>query len=241
MSIPWYNAPTSPAWLVTHSVIAMISGYRTATIGIQSPNKDPATQTRYKENAFVVFMLVLLPKAIQVYIGVALAFMAARAGLALAYPDVLAKICTSCPPLWLTLCGITGSLLGWAGTELRVWCYAALGEYFTFRLAVQDKQPLITTGPYTYLRHPSYLGGLLQGLGMELSMILCNPISLCYGRNLFKYSEQLETAFLILMFVAPVAALVRRIGGEERMLKAKFGKEYTEWESRTWRLIPFVY
>ncbi|KZT50678.1 hypothetical protein CALCODRAFT_444246 [Calocera cornea HHB12733] len=143
--------------------------------------------------------------------------------------------------MWLTLCGVAGSLLAWAGSELRLQCYAALGEYFTFRLAIQDKQPLITTGPYTYLRHPSYLGALMAGIGMELSMILCNPISLCYGRKLFKYSQEVETGFLILMSVAPIAALVRRMGNEEKMLKAKYGKEYTEWERRTWRMVPFVY
>ncbi|EJU01000.1 hypothetical protein DACRYDRAFT_53287 [Dacryopinax primogenitus] len=143
--------------------------------------------------------------------------------------------------MWLTLAGIAGYLLSWAGAELRGLCYQTLGKYFTFRLAVQEDQPLITSGPYAYLRHPGYLGAFLQGFGMELSLILANPISLCYGRNLFKYSKEVEIILLILGFFPGIVAMLRRMTEEEMMMKAKIGKEYTDWERRTWRLIPFIY
>ncbi|EJU01003.1 hypothetical protein DACRYDRAFT_22828 [Dacryopinax primogenitus] len=164
-----------------------------------------------------------------------------RVGLAFAYPNVESRICTYQPPMWMILAGIFGSLLGWVGTELRAWCYKALGQYFTFHLAVQENQTLITTGPYTYLRHPAYLGGCLQYLSMLLTLILCNPISMCWGRHLLKYGPQIEAGFMLFFFVAPWTAYFKRVDAEEKMLKAKFGKEYIEWEKRTWRLIPYVY
>lgn len=56
----------------------------------------------------------------------------------------------------------------WAGIALRWWSLHALGRYFTFPIMISADQPVIATGPYRFLRHPSYLGLLLVfgGLGM---------------------------------------------------------------------------
>lgn len=51
-------------------------------------------------------------------------------------------------------------LLGWLilclGTLIRLSCYRALGRFFTFELSVFNDHKLITTGPYAFVRHPSY-------------------------------------------------------------------------------------
>ena len=39
---------------------------------------------------------------------------------------------------------------------VRGWCIAALGERWTTRIIVMPDQPLVTHGPYRFLRHPNY-------------------------------------------------------------------------------------
>jgi len=39
---------------------------------------------------------------------------------------------------------------------LRVWVIASLGPYWTTRIIVVPGAPLISTGPYRFVRHPNY-------------------------------------------------------------------------------------
>lgn len=38
----------------------------------------------------------------------------------------------------------------------RIWVIASLGPYWTTRIIVVPDRPLVTSGPYRYLRHPNY-------------------------------------------------------------------------------------
>ncbi|KAJ7923243.1 hypothetical protein B0H13DRAFT_1477462, partial [Mycena leptocephala] len=44
------------------------------------------------------------------------------------------------------------------GAILRLFCYRALGQYFTFKTAIARNHKLVTTGPYSIVRHPAYTG-----------------------------------------------------------------------------------
>ena len=39
----------------------------------------------------------------------------------------------------------------------RVWVIASLGRYWTTRIITVAEAPLITAGPYRWMRHPNYL------------------------------------------------------------------------------------
>lgn len=39
----------------------------------------------------------------------------------------------------------------------RLWVIASLGPYWTTRIITLEGAPLVTRGPYRYLRHPNYL------------------------------------------------------------------------------------
>jgi methyltransferase len=39
----------------------------------------------------------------------------------------------------------------------RVWVMASLGRFWTTRILTIPETPLVTTGPYRYLRHPNYV------------------------------------------------------------------------------------
>src|SRR6185312_13937980 len=58
-----------------------------------------------------------------------------------------------------------GAAVTLAGVALRVWAIRTLGQYFTYVVKVTPDQKVVETGPYRLLRHPSYTGGLLTGVG----------------------------------------------------------------------------
>jgi methyltransferase len=62
-----------------------------------------------------------------------------------------AAIPAATPPAW-PLLGIFAVL-----QPVRLWIVASLGRRWTTRLIVMPDLPLVTAGPYRYLRHPNYL------------------------------------------------------------------------------------
>lgn len=111
--------------------------------------------------------------------------------------------------------------LVWAGVALRWWSFRSLGQYFTFQVMTSADQPVITAGPYRYLRHPSYTGILLILLGIGIS-----------------YGSWLSLAAITLL---PLAGFINRIRVEEAALAAALGERYTSFAAGRKRLVPFVW
>ena len=61
-----------------------------------------------------------------------------------------------------------GLVLLVVGAVLRVGPMFVLGRRFTWPLASQETHVLMTTGFYRFIRHPSYLGAFLGGIGWVL-------------------------------------------------------------------------
>lgn len=114
-----------------------------------------------------------------------------------------------------------GLALTWCGIALRWWAMRTLGRYFTFTVMTSADQPVITTGPYRFVRHPSYVGGLLALTG----------IGCMYGNWLS----------LAALAVIPVAGFIIRIHVEEAALSATLGSAYLSYAAGRKRLIPFVW
>jgi methyltransferase len=51
-----------------------------------------------------------------------------------------------------------GAALYIGAKALKYWAVSALGDRWTFRVLVLPGAPLITSGPYRWLRHPNYVG-----------------------------------------------------------------------------------
>jgi methyltransferase len=58
-------------------------------------------------------------------------------------------------------------LLGFA-TFLRYWAISTLGERWTTRVLVRPGVPLVTAGPYRWLRHPNYLAVVIEIAALPL-------------------------------------------------------------------------
>jgi protein-S-isoprenylcysteine O-methyltransferase Ste14 len=109
----------------------------------------------------------------------------------------------------------------WAGIALRWWSFRSLGRYFTFTVMTSLDQPVIMSGPYRWLRHPSYSGILLIIAGIG-----------------FAYGNWLSLTALV---GALLVGLVYRIRIEESALATTLGSAYTTYASSRKRLIPFVW
>ncbi len=110
-----------------------------------------------------------------------------------------------------------GVVLFAAGGVLRMWPVFVLGRRFSGLVAIQPGHKLVTSGIYGVLRHPSYLGLIVNSLGWALA---------------FRSGVGLLLTALI------IPPLIARIRAEEALLHSEFGAEYDAYCARTPRLIP---
>lgn len=120
-------------------------------------------------------------------------------------------------PLPFYLAGLT--LFG-VGLIVRWAAIIYLGRFFTVNVSIAEDHKLITTGPYRFVRHPSYTGSLLIFIGYGLCML---------------------NGYSFVALLAPIsAAFVWRIHVEEAALRAAFGDRYKSYAVKTRRIIPGV-
>ncbi len=115
---------------------------------------------------------------------------------------------------WLGVCFII------VGINLRVWAIIQLGELFTPTVQIKSNHHLVTQGPYSLIRHPSYLGAFLcitSGPLILNSIIGYIAACLCMG-----------------------VAYYFRINTEEQKLISYFGHDYKKYMSETKKIIPYI-
>jgi len=113
-----------------------------------------------------------------------------------------------------------GVVLFAAGGALRIWPVFVLGRQFSGLVAIQPGHTLVTSGVYGGIRHPSYLGLLVNSLGWALAF---------------------RSGVGVLLTVLLIPPLIARIRAEETLLRTQFAGEYDAYCSRTSRLIPGIY
>ena len=113
-----------------------------------------------------------------------------------------------------------GVVLFAAGGALRLWPVFVLGRRFSGLVAIQPGHTLVTSGIYSVIRHPSYLGLLVNSLGWGLAF---------------------RSGVGVLLTALTIPPLLARIHAEERLLRTQFGSEYDAYRARTSRLIPGLY
>jgi protein-S-isoprenylcysteine O-methyltransferase Ste14 len=113
-----------------------------------------------------------------------------------------------------------GVVLFAAGGALRIWPVFVLGHRFSGLVAIQPGHTLVTGGVYSVIRHPSYLGLLVNSLGWSLAF---------------------RSGVGVLLTALTIPPLLARIRAEEQLLRTQFGSEYAAYCARTGRLIPGLY
>ena len=114
-----------------------------------------------------------------------------------------------------------GVIVMWAGLAIRVWAVAALGRAFRTTVEVDPGQAVVSSGPYRWVRHPSYSGLLLIVTGFGLATGNWLALAICA--------------------VLPLPALLRRIHVEEAELARVLGDRYRAYQAQTKRLIPGIW
>ena len=113
-----------------------------------------------------------------------------------------------------------GVVLFIVGGVLRIRPVFVLGHRFSGLVAIQPGHTLVTTGMYGVIRHPSYLGLLVNSLGWAFAF---------------------RSGVGVLLMLLTIPPLVARIRSEETLLHTQFGAEYDAYRARTSRLIPGLY
>lgn len=113
-----------------------------------------------------------------------------------------------------------GLALATLGMGMIFWSGAALGRLYSPEVTLQQDHHLVTAGPYRLIRHPRYLGGALQGIGLSLLF-----------RSWIGFG--LTAIFVIIVLF--------RIKDEEVLMSQEFGDHWKQYCHRSWRLIPFIY
>jgi len=122
-------------------------------------------------------------------------------------------------PAWAAFA--VGIAMYLAGFAMRRWSEHTLGRYFTFTVMTSADQPVITTGPYRFVRHPGYTGVMLVVVGAGL--VAGNWVGL--------------TGFTLLILLP----LLYRIRVEETALVVTLGDRYRSYAAAHKRLVPLVW
>lgn len=117
-------------------------------------------------------------------------------------------------PPWSRWSGV-GPLV--AGALFISWGLRTLSTRFAFSVSPQPGCKLVTAGPYRWMRHPLYMGFVIEAIGVSLIM---------------------ASWFIGLMAALQWGLLVYRIRTEEEKLCACFGDQYRHYRQGTGRFFP---
>lgn len=115
--------------------------------------------------------------------------------------------------------------LRWAGLAVAAflvppfihWAQRSLGDNVTTTVITRKDHKLVTHGPYRYIRHPLYTGGMVFFLAMSVAA---------------------GSWFLLLVMSVVFPVLLARIPKEEEELRRRFGETYVAYVQRTGRFLP---
>lgn len=152
---------------------------------------------------------------------------------------------------------LLGTVMIILGAFVRDRCYRALGTLFTFEMSIRKDHRLVTSGPYSIVRHPGYTGVLLLVLGI----VCCHtsPVSVCacpcVGVAEWMYQGswalecgafnsqigQIAAGLYVVLVTVITGGLLSRMSKEDEALKSAFGQAWTDWARRVpYKLVPGV-
>ncbi len=179
----------STAWFAAAATVALLSS---------QPRVDlrASSSKRSRDHASAVLILIAM----------FLSFATSAVGHAIRGPGALSD-------------SMLGVVIACGGLTLRIWAIRVLGAAFTSLVEIVPGHRLIRTGPYRFVRHPSYTGALLTVSGV--AMVLGSSIG------------------SVLVIALCVPAYLYRIRVEEAALIGAFGSDYVRFRQTTGALFPW--
>jgi protein-S-isoprenylcysteine O-methyltransferase Ste14 len=117
-------------------------------------------------------------------------------------------------PFWL------GAAVMIAGLLFAIWAREHLGRNWSQAVTIKRDHELITTGPYSVVRHPIYTG-MLAGL-------LGTAIALSQVRGFIAF-----VLFFVMFWL--------KLRMEEQWMRSQFGDSYAAYADQTAALVPYLF
>jgi protein-S-isoprenylcysteine O-methyltransferase len=100
-----------------------------------------------------------------------------------------------------------------------VWARQSLAKKWSQTVAAKVGHELVTAGPYRYVRHPMYAGGVLASLGSAL----------------------VRGGAWVFLLVILGSLFLWRVGAEDKLMARQFPNEFPAYKKRRKVLIPFLW
>ncbi|HVN93130.1 MAG TPA: isoprenylcysteine carboxylmethyltransferase family protein [Terracidiphilus sp.] len=117
-------------------------------------------------------------------------------------------------PFWI------GAAVNVTGLVFAVWAREHLGRNWSRSVTIKQDHELITTGPYSTLRHPIYTGILTGFVGSAIAITQVRGV-----------------VALVLMFIS----FWLKLRMEEKWMRQQFGETYIDYTLHTAALVPFLF
>ncbi|KAI0270519.1 hypothetical protein BC834DRAFT_841379 [Gloeopeniophorella convolvens] len=161
---------------------------------------------------------------------------AQRSDFAFAFQRTSAQIAGRSQHLKPRLYTDDDDFLGYCNSEAVL---SGIGRLFTFNLSILENHKLVTTGPYSIVRHPSYTGGALVSWGLTLAAwcpgtwwVEARVIDTVVGK---------AVAVIWVVFLIQGMTIYARAATEDAVLRKEFGKEWEGYASKVpYRYIPGI-
>ncbi len=114
---------------------------------------------------------------------------------------------------------IIGIIIVFIGIIIRGLSIKYLGKYFSRDIETWAQHNVIDNGLYKFIRHPAYLGNIIQILGFPMI---------------------LNAYYSLILSVIVIICFLKRIELEEEFLEGNL-EGYSEYKKKSYRLIPFVW
>ncbi|KAF9495908.1 hypothetical protein BDN71DRAFT_806382 [Pleurotus eryngii] len=145
-------------------------------------------------------------------------------------------VCPSQCNLKVTPLFVIGVMASVLGTYVRLDCFKALGELFTFDLTVLPQHRLVTTRFYAHVRHPAYTGSMLLVAGLACSHLSrgswlteCGPL----------YAPGSAIVVWAAWWIWTLAVGISRADAEDKQMKKLFQTEWEEYAANVpWWFLP---
>jgi protein-S-isoprenylcysteine O-methyltransferase Ste14 len=113
-----------------------------------------------------------------------------------------------------------GLLVESAGVALAVWAILVMWSNANVAPIPKQNGMLITSGPYQFIRHPMYTAQVLAVI----------PLVVEY-----------PTDFRIAALFTLIVTLLFKLHYEEKRLVKHFGQPYSDYQTRSKKILPFIY